>query len=251
MKNKEIIFLVCLLSIGGCTDNIEKTKQTPIGSDKKITFSELLDNRGVCETTEWVKSKENDNTEVVIYKCKMKGATQGFKNGLPEMLTSLKNSHVDETSKIESQQKVADGIQALIEFMKTEANDNNIPTHDRDEYKEKLPIAEQELIKTKENINALNKDLDIIISKDAEKIKNAISDVAMTEELSWKIQDQKIELFERKYKLIFKNKKSNNEFTFLSPADEVINNILYQKENNMNSLESSNLTYDIKSLLSE
>lgn len=80
-KIKIPLLITLSIGLGGCgNDSVNSVKNSYTDNQETTTFEQLLDNRTICDETEWLNSTDNLNRDIVEYRCIFSG-TQDVEKG--------------------------------------------------------------------------------------------------------------------------------------------------------------------------
>lgn len=86
-----IAALVTMLLAGCNSSEIATVKKATVSGDKTHTYETALSGRASCDSEEWRTSKDDNNRDVVEYRCVLKGA--------PELTAAMRVRKTDEVNK--------------------------------------------------------------------------------------------------------------------------------------------------------
>lgn len=185
---KKLNFIVATFSatlfLSACGNaNIDAVKKHYADENRTITYSQLLDNRKICEKSSWNTEKDQNNRDIVVYSCHLKGSQDAFAEDRRRYKERLKKRSDDnDESSIEAKATKRYPITTdFIETYKWTVNEDKEPN---------LTLAQLEVkVKKTENSNEpltypLSKNLATAIKKSkAQNAKEYLAEIAIVSSL--------------------------------------------------------------------
>jgi hypothetical protein len=134
MFKRHLIVVSSFLIFTGCSDqNIEGVKYSEFIIDSTYTVEQALDNRVLCEETEWESKVDDRDRDIVEYRCKINGVEDYFSNNTNRLEKAISNKYdysiEDKQKSVERQaslvQNAPDQIRVIINGIESDGEDFN------------------------------------------------------------------------------------------------------------------------------
>tara|TARA_B100000676_G_scaffold313222_1_gene392429 strand:+ start:139 stop:921 length:783 start_codon:yes stop_codon:yes gene_type:complete len=105
MKNiKAALAGITLAALSGCSSDIDTVREGRLQNLPEYTVSQALDNREICQDTDWSTLKDEKGRNIVRYKCEMKGIEEWYHDLAQNLINGeFTNSDISSTrDKVES-----------------------------------------------------------------------------------------------------------------------------------------------------
>lgn len=114
MKNINVTLAgITLAVISGCSSDIDTIREGRLQNLPEYTVSQALDNREICQDTDWSTLKDDKGRNIVRYKCEMKGIEEWYYD-LAQELVNSETYTISEISSIKN--KIESLRSKLIQF---------------------------------------------------------------------------------------------------------------------------------------
>ncbi len=92
MKNlKAALASISLAALSGCSSEIDVIREGRLELLPEYTVGQALDNRKLCESTDWSVIEDERGRDVVRYTCDFKDIEKNYRDTANEMIDAAKN----------------------------------------------------------------------------------------------------------------------------------------------------------------